>query len=376
MSEPTRISKALRATRWLPTYGWQRLARRRTHSRGHIIISVADHFEPSISPDAPERYAPRDEQERRLDRWCREYPQSVDPFRDADGCPLRHTYFFPAEQYDRGLVEQLAQHCRDGWGEIEIHLHHGTSAPDTPEATRASLTTFRDQLVRHGCLSRLDGEGDARYGFVHGNWALANSGGGINCGVDEEMQILADTGCYGDFTLPSAPNVSQVAKINSIYECALPLDERAPHRRGLDLRVGRRPERFPIIVQGPLMLDFGRPVNGLPRIENSEISGRCPPSLRRLRLWRDSAIRVHGRPDWTFIKLHCHGMDPRDETSMFGDAHRAFLSELMEWSSRGGDVVHFATSREMMNMLLAACDGRSGNPGDYRNYRLQLISPC
>ena len=32
------------------------------------------------------------------------------------------------------------------------------------------------------------------------------------------MQILADTGCYADLTLPSAPSRAQVAKINSLVD--------------------------------------------------------------------------------------------------------------------------------------------------------------
>lgn len=374
MSEPSRWRKAWRATRWLPTYGWQRLMRRAPLRGGHIIVSLADHFEPSICPESPDLFAPRGEQERRLERWCRMYPESVDAWRDADGHPFRHTYFFPAEQYDEGILARLAEHCHAGWGEVEIHLHHGIHRPDTSSATRALLTTFRDQLVRHGCLSRWEGKGAPRYGFVHGNWALANSGLGRYCGVDDEMQILAETGCYGDFTLPSAPNVAQTGKINSLYECALPLEERAPHRRGHDLRVGRRPSRFPLMVQGPLMIDFSSHLRGLPRIENSELSGRRPPSLRRLALWQGAGIRVRGRPDWMFVKLHCHGMDPRDESAMLGDAHRAFLRELAQWSRESRTLVHFATTREMVNMLLAACDGCSGSPGDYRDYRLQLVA--
>ena len=374
MSEPSRFTKALRSARWLPSYGWQRISRRPRVGAAHLLIAVADHFEPSILPDTPERFAPRADQERRLDQWCRTYPASVDRWRDADGRPFQHTYFSPAEQYDEGLMSHLAEHCRAGWGEVEIHLHHGIDTPDTSAATRRDLTTFRDALVRHGCLSRWDGRGEARYAFVHGNWALANSGQGRHCGVDDEMQILADTGCYADFTLPSAPNVAQVSKINSIYECGRPLHERAPHRRGHDLRLGRRPNCFPLMVQGPLMLDFGRSTGGLPRIENSELSGNCPPSLRRLALWRDAAIHVQGRLDWIFIKLHCHGMDPRDESSMTGAALQQFLRELIQWSKDGGDTVHFVTAREMVNVLLAACDGRAGNPGDYRDYRFQLVS--
>jgi hypothetical protein len=47
----------------------------------------------------------------------------------------------------------------------------------------------------------------------------------------------------------------------------------------------------------------------------------------------------------------------------------------MENSRRGREYqVHFTTAREMTNIVLAACDGREGNPNDYRDYRLQLIA--
>jgi hypothetical protein len=35
--------------------------------------------------------------------------------------------------------------------------------------------------------------------------------------------------------------------------------------------------------------------------------------------------------------------------------------------------VHFVTAREMVNIVLAACDGLEGNPGEYRDYRLKRI---
>jgi len=130
-----------------------------------------------------------------------------------------------------------------------------------------------------------------------------------------------------------------------------------------------------LIVEGPLGLDFAR--NGrasrLPRIENSALMGSLPPSLHRLRLWRRAAIHVVGRPDWIFIKLHCHGMDPRDENAMYGPAMTTFLRELLNECSRRGDFVHFVTAREMVNILLAACDGKEGNPAAFRDYRLSRI---
>jgi len=341
------------------------------------MIAVANHFEPSIVPGAPPgTYADPKEQERRVDQWCQAYPGALARFRDADGYPLRHTYFFPAEQYDKGLVTRLADHCHAGWGEIEIHLHHGTGGPDTRDNTLATLLAFRDALVDHGCLSLLDGGSPPRYAFVHGNWALANSAGGLDCGVDGEMQILAATGCYADLTLPAAPHPAQVSKINSLYECTLPLSQRAPHRRGRDLRVGLRPSVLPVIIQGPLGLRWRSNGRGIPqpRIENGELSTTNPPTITRFRLWRRAAIRVRGRPDWVFIKLHCHGIDPRDDDAMYGHLMQDFLDRLRS-DGLDGDTLHFVTAREMVNIILAACDGYSGDPGRYRDYRLRLLTP-
>ena len=310
-----------------------------------------------------------------MERWCRRYPEAVQRWRDHDGQPLRHTYFYPAEDCDLNLVDRLTEHCHAGWGEIEIHLHHGVEAPDTPENTARTLVQFRDALATRGCLSRQNGLGAPRYGFVHGNWALANSDHGRYCGVDEEMQILSETGCYADFTLP-APSPAQIGKINALYECALPLRQRAPHRRGLDLAKGHFPSSFPLIIQGPLMIDFRRRRSGRssPGIENGELSGNNPPTMRRLRLWQEAAITVRGRPDWLFIKLHCHGLASGDEYALVGPSVQRFLEDLVEESGNGSKYhVHFVTMREMVNIALAACEGRDANPGDLRDYQFQLI---
>ncbi len=363
---------------WFPAYFMQRLFRRLPRVRPiHLMFAVANHFEPAIVPGVPGAYADRQVQKRRLERWCLEFEKLGNAWRDNHGWPFRHTYFYPAEQYDAELIDRLAEHSRAGWGEIEVQLHHGIPTPDSAEGTRRVLLSFRDLLVKHGCLSKLDAAGPPRYAFVHGNWALANSIRGRFCGVDNEMQILAETGCYADFTLPSAPSFAQVAKINALYECALPLDRRAPHRRGHDLRRGRPPSIFPLIVQGPLMLDFAQRRKGLPfpGIENAELAANHPPQMTRLHHWRRAAITVQGRPDWVFIKLHCHGMDPRDEAALLGWPMQEFLRQLVRGSQTSGEYrLHFVTAREMVNIILAACDSRDGNPSHFRDYRLRLIT--
>lgn len=365
---------------WLSAYVWRQLTGRRAAAKGvHVIFCIADHFEPAIIPDQGSTSAEKWEQERRLEQWCKEIPRVLDPWRDSEGRPFYHTYFYPAEQYDADIVGRLAEHCRAGWGEIEIHLHHGIPAPDSREHTERQIVEFRDALVqKHGCLSRWDGTGPARYAFVHGNFALANFKADWACGVDAEMQVLADTGCYADMTMPSAPDDTQVPKINSLYECGFPLDQRGPHRAGRNLSAGRKPSIFPLMIQGPLMLDFSPESRAglFPHIENGALTWKYPTTMARFHLWRRAGITVEGRPDWVFIKLHCHGMDPRDADAMYGAPRQKFLRELMEESKQSGRYeVHFSTAREMTNIILAACDGREGNPGDYRDYRLKKIEP-
>lgn len=122
------------------------------------------------------------------------------------------------------------------------------------------------------------------------------------------------------------------------------------------------------------MLSFRRP-NGsrLIGVENGSLTASNPASMYRLGLWKDAGIRVKGRPDWLFIKLQCHGMDPRDEEIMLGPPAQQFLRELIENAHQRADTLHFVSAREMVNIILAACDGREGNPGQYRDYLLKRL---
>jgi hypothetical protein len=377
--EPSRLAKTARMLRWLPAFAWQRVARWRTATQpAHVMVAVADHYEPAYVPRLLNLPTSEAEQEERVERWCRQYRATADDWRDGRGRSLNHTYFLPAEDTYPAVVERLAEFSRAGYGELEVQLHHGVWAPDTAAATRATIESFRDLLVANGCLSRWQGTGPARYGFVHGNWALANSNEGNYCGVDNELEILAETGCYADFTLPSSPSPAQVTKINSIYECSLPFGERAPHRRGRDLAVGRPPSRWPLIVQGPLGVYRAPEPDGSGmrvRVENGEISSSYPPTRARIDNWRRAAVSVQGRPAWVFVKVHCHGLAEADFDGLIGAERRVLLRNLTEYAAARGDTLHFVSARELVNIALAACDGRDGDPSDYRDYRLELITP-
>ena len=336
------------------------------HGPTHVVFLVANHFEPGLGEPAL----------RRLDKWCDLARTTGDAIRDHDGTPFRHTNFFPAEQYERPLLQRLADLQADGYGEVEVHFHHGIDSPDTPDNTRYMLTTFRDLLAEeHKCLSRESPNDLPKYGFVHGNWALANSAGGRFCGVDSEMQILAETGCYADFTLPSVPFQSQVSRINSIYECGNSLMEAKPHRSGPSLKVGKTIS-WPVIFNGPLVFDWTRRVHGLPvpRLEDGALAENYPLSLKRFENWHSAAIGVEGRPDWVFIKLYCHAFFDHDQDAMIGEQLKRLMAEVLELSERTGEFrIHFASAREAFNMVVAAVEGCDKDPGTYRDYKLRQI---
>jgi len=343
-----------------------------TETKSHLIFIVANHFEPAWSRngqlDLPSQI-------KRLEDWCIKAQKLGTAVLDSDGTPFRHTNFYPAEQYHKPLLDRLAELQADGFGEVEIHLHHGVERPDTPENLHRVITEFRDILAEeHKCLSTYNGSGP-KYAFVHGNLALANSCGGRFCGVDSEIQILSETGCYADFTLPAAPNQSQVPRLNAIYQCGYPLDQKAPHRAGPDVRVGNEPV-LPIIFTGPLVFNWERRIHGVPvpRLDDGVLAANYAPDLQRLERWREARIGVKGAAEWVFIKLSCHGFITEDQPAMIGEPMRRFLEDTIELGSRTNQFkVHFASAREAFNMVLAAAEGLTGEPGQYRDFRLKQI---
>lgn len=346
---------------WLPAYLRQR---RRTRPPGDpvdLLLCICDHFEPF-------HHALKREAMIRVERWRAGFPQLASVFQDADGFAPKHTFFYPIEQYDSDLIESLAGLCRTTGCETEIHLHH---QDDTAANLRATLENGKKDLTRHGLLSK-DAQGRLRYGFIHGNWALNNSHPhGRHCGVSNELEVLVETGCYADFTMPSAPSRTQTRTINSLYRASATPAPKS-HDTGIAVEVGCKPSAGLLLVQGPLGLNWRRRKFGvLPRIENGDLTPANPPTMDRLRLWLELGIHVLGRPEWVFVKLHSHGALPDNAGMLLGEPMRRFHEQLQEFH---GLRVHYVTAREMVNILHAAEEGLVGNPNDYRDYRYRSLT--
>jgi hypothetical protein len=349
---------------WLPAY-LRRLARPRPRHAGplHVIFCFIDHFEPGRGG------AGLDRQRARVRRWCESYPRLCEGHRDADGRPPRHTFFFPDDEYRPEHLHDLVELCRAGYGEIEVHVHHDR---DTAEGLRARLRTFVRTLADdHGALPVLPSSGRPAWAFVHGNWALDNSHpDGRWCGVNDELTVLAEEGCYADFTLPSAPDVTQTRTVNSIYYAADDPARPKSHDRGEPVRVAGSPRGHLVIVQGPLGLNWRwRKCSVLPRIENGEIRASSPPRPDRTDLWIRTHVHVAGRPEWVFVKIHTHGAPERESAAVLGAATDAMFRDLeARYNDGRRHVLHYVTAREMYNIVKAAEAGLVGDPGQYRDF--------
>jgi hypothetical protein len=338
---------------WLPSYFCQRRAGT-LPEHFHVFFCLCDHFEPLWGKLS------RDVALRRVQYWLENYPRMADRFRDSDGRPPKHTWFFPAEEYAPEFLEPLAALCRRGHGEVEVHLHHDN---DTAENLKSQILNFKSQLHSHGFLSQ------NRYGFIHGDWALDNSHpDGRACGVNNELQVLRDTGCYADFTLPSAPSPTQTRKINSIYYATDDPLRPKSHDTGVDVRVGGQPTGDLLLVQGPLALDWRRRKWGLlPRIENADVSAAHPVTPERVANWIRQRIGVVGKPDWVFIKVHTHGCQESNFPVLFdGRLHEALKPFRL----------HYVTARELFNLVKAAEAGQAGEPEHFRNFLLPPPPVC
>lgn len=333
-------------------------------SERHVIVAICDHF------DFGSGGVYRPGEENILKQWEDIYPELSDRHRDSNNVSLKHTWFFPPHYHRGDYLERLVKLCEKGLGEVEMHLHHDhiPPFPDTSETLRKKIRDCVQEYSRFGVFCLPGGE--RTFAFIHGDWALDNSRNGKYCGVNDEIRILAEEGCYADFTFPSL-HESQPGKINAIYYVTDDPLKPKSYEKGSDVRVGGSPVGDLMLIQGPLALRtkrrFGIP--WFPAIEAAELQGGSIPTLDRVRAWLKANVHVKGRPEWIFVKLHTHGAMKQNFQHNLGDMADRFFTELERTYNNPKDgLLHYVTAREMYNIIKAAEAGKSGNPGTYRDY--------
>jgi hypothetical protein len=319
----------------------------------HVYVCVGDHYEPN------HRRPGLEEQRRRVAVWLQKYPEIAKRHRDSAGRPHVRTFFFPIDEYRPEHLDQLALLCREGFGDVEVHLHHEN---DSASQLSDTLLGFAETLhTRHGFLRKSAANGRIEYAFIHGNWALDNSHPeGKFCGVDDEITVLASTGCYVDMTLPSAPSPTQTRRVNSIYYARGRSGRAKNHDDGEVLVAGTGQRTLDdhtlLMVQGPLAPNVrSRKLGVIPRLETGELSPDVPVDpADRVPVWLDHAPALRGAPNHRFLKLHAHGTAPGGEEYFLepGGGFDRLLTTLEQYCAANPEcVLHYVTAWEMVQVI-------------------------
>jgi hypothetical protein len=321
---------------WLAPYVCDRLRKRMRRAQPkRVWVAITDHYEPlgmGASVDAALD---------RVARWRDKWPKIADDApRDASGHRPQYSFFYPQEEYRRNLLDGIAEIVHLGIADVEVHLHHDH---EQREAFIRKVSEFCRRLVDdHGLLRQQDGR--TVFGFIHGNWALDNSRpDGRWCGLDGEIALLRDLGCYADFTMPSLPSPTQGRVVNQIYWCASNRDNRSrSFDCGIEATVGGGTHGDLLMITGPVGLRWNERL--MPRLETGEIAGYDEPSPSRVRRWFDLAPTIG---EDLFLKLYTHGAADRN----LGPLLNGGLSNLFRWlaeeAHRRNMEVHWATAWQM-----------------------------
>ena len=356
---------------WLPSYIKQLLTRSYRHKsdkKTHILFNICDHYEPF--------WRNRDEKKAyvRVKKWIDCYQPIAAKHIDKFGNHPQHCFFYPEEEYRKELLNMVAEICHNGYGETEIHLHHDD---DTAENLRKTLNDFKKTLSQeHGLLSRDRNTDEIMYGFIHGNWALDNSRpDGRWCGVNNELTILEETGCYADFTMPSAPSNTQTKTINSIYYAIDDPSRPKSHNVGVTAKSGYVNQNGLLCIQGPLSLNTqSRKFGIFPRIENGRLAANMGMGKDRISMWLKSNVHIEGKENIVFVSLYSHGTQEKDMKFFFDEGGLdALFTNLEEFCFESNIDLHYVSARNMYNVVKGMEEVPTASPQDLYDYHLQLI---
>ncbi len=314
----------------------------------HIFFLFVDHFEPLWDLE-------------RTQQWAARYRALAKRHLDSSGRPAQHTWFYPAEQIDDGILNELRQLMSEGLGEVELHYHHDG---DTRETLVPSLRYAIEEMQRFGFLKTVDGK--TSFAFIHGNSGL-DDGDGEYCGVTDELRLLREFGCFADFTFPAVYHRAQPPFVNNIY-AARDDDSPRSYRFRLPLSDLRNGKADLMIFQGPLVI---APTLSLRRlfleVDDGDIHPAIPANPTRVRRWINANVHVPGRPDWVFVKVFGHSVStPGDTEEALGPHFDSALTELERHYNDGRRyVLHYVTAREAYNLAMAAASGATGDPQKY-----------
>ena len=337
-----------------------------------VIVIYSDHWEPTSDPSRVAAFT----------RWQENWETFAARHRDSDGRPLRHSWFLwntangPWTLPDPQHVEWLRDMCYRGYGEIDLHIHHWETGDE--EENRAvfadRMRRFIEVCQKYGIARTAEVTPRTAFAFIHGMWALDNSRIGTTgareyCGVDRELSVLREVGCYADFTFPAWGSMNPAVPA-SIF---MARDDDRPKSYGFSENISRLGTGA--APAGDLLI-FGGP--DAPWPSTQEKDRLVPANFDR---WVRRGVCVAGRSDWVFVKIITHGLQQAEilgsdteaegTDALWGTMAETFWSHVERNYADGVRYrLHYVTAREAYNIARAAAAGAVGNPYRYRNFAI------
>jgi len=304
------------ANLWLPAYLRDRARSLSRRPAKRLWVALTDHYEPFGGKASLETA------QARVALWQDRWPAiALAAPLDSTGQPPCFTFFYPQEEYNRGIVNSLAEIARSGLADVEVHIHHDR---DTAAAFTEKISAYCARLHHdHGLLHRHNDR--LVFGFIHGNWALDNPHpGGIACGITGELQLLRKLGCYADFTMPSVPSSTQSRIVNQIYWTTGDPTRPRGYDSGIEATPGGGTQGDLLMIEGPLGLRY----RGM-RIETGELAVYDPPTRYRVERWLSLAPRLG---DDIFLKLFGHSAREDNAAALLGtNTKPGALAPMFQW---------------------------------------------
>jgi hypothetical protein len=350
----------------------------------HVIFAFVDHFEPECGTAG----------DTQLSLWTHDYSTMAQCHTDSYGHPPVHTYFYKVPRIEcelsraDGDLVLLNQITYAGCGEIEVHLHHGVADERTRTAQQATqeFLNYLDNRVkvyypRHGAIVTCQATPRIAFGYIAGNWALDNARYDTWTnpndphyawsGVNQELSLLKSRGCFADYTHPSWGPMDPYLKDSIFYarDDEAPASYQNPNNVA-QVYVTGHPFGDLMIIEGPGLSQGGTTCN----IGYVEGTYDDPPTLMRMDQWVSRNVHVVGRSEWVFVKVYTHGVtgiatDLTSRDYFFGPTAHAFYDAILAAYGDGTHwLLHYASAREMYNMIKAAEAGMSGDPELYRDF--------
>ena len=340
-SEKLNITLPRNAQLWLPGYVRNRLASQTVPRGGRVWVAIADHWEPYWLKPTDQTAAER------VAVWVKHWPEIARRHADSTGRPPQYTFYYPQEEYRPQFLDALAEMKQAGIGDVDIHIHHdGEGQQNFVDR----MSGFIETLVNRHSLLR-SSNGRTVFGFIHGNWALDNSRpDGRWCGLNNEITLLRDLGCYADFTMPSGNSPTQSRIVNTIYWVNDdPLKPRS-YDHGAPVNPGLPGEGDLLMIPGPLGIRWGERL--VPRLETGEIAWQDLPTPYRIKRWLDLAPRIGSD---IFIKLYTHGAQERNSSALLlnGGLEKLFTL-LKEACQQHNHQLRYVSTWEMRQAVDAA----------------------